>query len=81
MTGAAILSNRIAILGGVRAVMTSEAARKIHMPEVIGISSPGNLQIREDIAIVDSQNGISGLLYVLAPLFVQLGIVGLVEID
>ena len=58
MASRAILGDRFAA-GGMVAIVTAEAARGVHMPEVVGIRSPVDLQVREHVLVVDHQECVS----------------------
>src|SRR5450759_1419302 len=48
----AIVGDGLAIGAGVAAVMAAEAARRIVVPKIIRVRSPGDAHVREDVAKV-----------------------------
>jgi hypothetical protein len=53
MAEAAVIAQRLPILRNLTAVVTAEAARIIHVPDVVRVGSPGHLHAGKDIALVD----------------------------
>ncbi|MDQ1472452.1 MAG: hypothetical protein QOJ99_3932 [Bryobacterales bacterium] len=48
----------LAVIGDLfRVFMATEAPGRVSMAEVVGVGSPGNVQVREDIAVVNGQEG------------------------
>jgi hypothetical protein len=70
MASAAVLSNCLAVSSCVRTIMTPETSRKIHVAQIVWIGTPGYLQVREDIAVVDRENRLPCLGDVLSTLSV-----------
>ena len=61
MAAVAILGDGLAVRGDVRAVMTTETPGKIHVTEIVRIGAPGNLQIRENVAVINRKHGPASL--------------------
>src|ERR1019366_10543930 len=72
MAGVAILRDLLPALRFVIAVVASEAARKIVVPEVVGIGSPCNVHLGENIAFVNIENRLCGVF--------NLGALGIVQV-
>src|SRR6185369_3249289 len=81
MAGGALLRDRFASGRAMSAIMAAEAARKIHVPEIIWICAPRYFQIRKYVAIVDRQNGLTCLANILFTCCENLGIALLIEIN
>src|ERR1700735_3171935 len=58
----AILGNCCAVFGGMVAVVTTETTWITHMPDVVGMRSPGHLHLRKDILTVECRQFFSGSL-------------------
>ena len=48
--------DRVAVFGGVRAVVAAEAAREIGVADVDRIFAPGDIHVREHVAVPDRQH-------------------------
>ena len=72
------MSDRFAIGGRVCPVMTAEAPRKIHMAQVIGISSSRDLQVWEYVSVVNGEYCLTGTANVFRTLGVKIWIALLV---
>ena len=59
MAGAAILGNGFAARRGMLLVMAAEAAVKIRVPQVIGISPPCHLHGRKHVVLEHSEHGLA----------------------
>src|SRR6267142_2274482 len=79
MATVAILGDGLVIRGGVRAVMATETPGKIHVTEIVRIGAPGNLQIRENVAVINCKNGPASLQDIFRTMCVEVGIVLLIK--
>src|SRR5262249_44098295 len=62
VAGVAVLRDRLSVRRGVLAVVTPEAAGRVGVPEVVRIAAPADLEVRENVAVVDREDGLPGLL-------------------
>src|SRR5580704_14486547 len=79
MASVAFLSDRLTLARCVRAVMTTETSWKIHVAQVVRISAPSNLQLRENVAVVDRKNSVTSLTNIFRSICVQIGVVLLIK--
>src|SRR5215472_2358017 len=80
MANIAVLRDGITRSSHVRAVVAPKAPWKLGMAEIVRIGAPSHLEIRKDIAFVDRQNSLGGVLDVLGSFRIQIGIAFLVVV-
>ena len=74
-----VLADRLLSCSGVAFIMTTEAAGVIGVTEIVRVCAPGDLQIREDISLVQSENLLGAAIYAVAVLAPEIRIFLLVE--
>ncbi len=62
MAGGAVLGDAGSVFRGVVAVVAAEAAGIVHVADVVGMSSPGHLHVREHVLAVECDQFIAGRL-------------------
>ncbi len=79
MASVAILGDRLFFRGCVTVIVTPEAARIIHVPKIVRIGSPGNLQIREYIVSINGNQRLARKLDIIRALSPDVAILLLVK--
>src|SRR5579872_589380 len=79
MAGGAIVRDRAPVGTHMISVMTTEATRRVHVPDVARIQTPANLHLRENILQIDRLYRLDRVFDVSATAFSNLRVGGLVE--
>src|SRR5580700_6779786 len=58
VAGCTVVRNRATVRAYMISIVAPETARRIRMPEVVDISPPGNLHLRENISKINGLNRI-----------------------
>src|SRR5271156_6446048 len=80
MTRGTIVGDGLPIRTGVAAVVTAEAARRIVVPKIIGMASPGQTHVRKDVAEVDRRYFLARLLHQRASRLIEGRIIRPIEV-
>jgi hypothetical protein len=75
-----IVGDGLAVLAGVTAVVATEAARRIVVPEIIRVRAPGQTHVGENVAQVDIRHFLARLLDQSAPRLIDLRVICAIEI-
>ena len=78
-SGAILRDRGFAVFGGVIAVVTTEAARIVHVADVIRMRSPGDFHVGENILAVEDKKLLPSGLYEIALRSQDFRMIGLVE--
>ena len=79
MTRGAVIGNRLTVGAGVVAVMATEATRRVVVPKIVRVRSPGHMHVGKDVAQVNIRYFLASLLHVTALGAIDLRVVGLIE--
>src|SRR5262250_2226746 len=71
MAYGAVLGDGLAFGAGVLFVVATETAVKIHVPDVVGIGTPGDLHRGKNVALKDGEQLLGSASYVITMLAIQ----------
>lgn len=61
MAGGAVIRDRLSTLRHMAAIVTAEATRIVHVPDIVRIGSPGDFHIWKHILVVDRNQALRSL--------------------
>ena len=80
VTRIAIVRNGSPVRAHVAAIMAPEAARKIHVPQIVRIRAPGDLHLRKHVAQINGLHRVLGVFDVGSAALIELRVIGLVKL-
>src|SRR5580692_219927 len=80
MTRRTVVRDRLTTRARMAAVVAAETARRIAMPKIIGMASPGQTHVREDVMEVDRCHFLARLLHQAASRFIDGRVIRPIEI-